>query len=428
MKKNNIDKEINFYFCLSLGNQKCKVKGKKNDILKCILDKCIQDEGLVKNFKNMSVTALMEGNLIYIEKSIEENNIKEGSCIIILLNDKEETPEGSLISKEKKENFEEKESDMEFESLLQIIDDINDIFQKEQQILYESFRLNSHCQKNKNDNELKPQFTSKKHKHGLVYLFSNSEWICNLCYKIKSEIIPKYYCSICNYNLCDNCIGDEKKYPLKHHCHEQTKLKSFKFPFHQHKLIYCRTSRHKDQLTPWTCDICDTSYSDKIWSFYCTFCDYDLCLNCLKKYFSSDELVNNIGIKIDEHEHLLVYMLTNKNWICNLCYKDFDSTDGSYCCTNCLYNVCKHCMEQLSDEQKYPFFSDGKRLDCDINNVKLECHEHPLIYCITSRTRIPTSWYCDNCLEKYGIQDWSFFCSICNYDICFQCYKNFLEK
>ena len=108
MKKNNIDKEINFYFCLSLGNQKCKVKGKKNDILKCILDKCIQDEGLVKNFKNMSVTALMEGNLIYIEKSIEENNIKEGSCIIILLNDKEETPEGSLISKEKKKILKKK--------------------------------------------------------------------------------------------------------------------------------------------------------------------------------------------------------------------------------------------------------------------------------------------------------------------------------
>ena len=442
IKNNLLDEitdEINFYLSISFVDGKFKVKGKKNESLKSIIDTFIQTEGFTKEFKNMSTTALCEANCVKIEKTLEENNIKEGSCVIIVLTDYEETPQEDSKFKDEKENFQEKEIEKEddnekdefldFESLLNDFNEINNI-RNSQQMLYESIRLNNHCLNNKNgkDNEINPQFTSKKHNHGLVYLFSNNGWTCNLCNKSKSENIPKYYCSFCDYNLCDICIGDEKKYALKEYCHEQTKLKSFKFPFHNHKLIYCRTSRYKDKLTQWTCDICDITYSDKIWSFYCTFCDYDLCLNCSKKYYSNDELVNNIGIKTDEHEHILVYMITNKNWSCNLCSKQNESSIATYSCTKCEYNMCENCMRIRSDEQKYPFFSDGERLDYDIKKVEMKIHNHPLVYCITSRNRIPTCWFCDSCSKNYGIQDWSFFCSVCNYDICIQCYINSIEQ
>ena len=407
-EEDNLSDEINFYFSIS-GDRKFKVKGKKNESLKSIIDKFIKNEGFEKEFSNMSVTTLYNGSFIVKEKTLEENNIKENSCVMIVLTDYEETPQGF---KEEKENsrVKEKEEFLDLESFLNFYDEITEI-KKDQQMIYESIRLNNHCLNNKKEinSEANPKLASKKHNHGLVYLFSNSGWNCNLCSSSKSENIPKYYCSFCDYNLCDKCIGEEKLYPLKQYCHEQTKLKSFKFPFHEHKLIYCRTSRHKDKLTPWTCDICDTTHSDKIWSFYCTYCDYDLCLNCSKKYYSDDELVNNIGIKTDDHEHMLVYMITNKNWSCNLCSKKNESIMATYCCTKCDYNVCEQCKEMRSDEQKYPFFSDGERLDYDIDSVQIKCHNHPLVYCITSRGRIPTSWFCDLCSKEFGIQDWSFF-------------------
>ena len=54
-----------------------------------------------------------------------------------------------------------------------------------------------------------------------------------------------------------------------------------------------------------------------------------------------------------------------------------------------------NCMEKRSDEQKYPFFDDRERLDDEIEEVSVIIHKHPLIYCITSRTSLPTSWNCN---------------------------------
>ena len=151
-------------------------------------------------------------------------------------------------------------------------------------------------------------------------------------------------------------------------------------------------------------------------------------MNCSNKFYSKDELVNNHGIKIDEHNHQLVYMITNKNWNCNLCLEKYKNSEPTYYCTMCDYNICMNCMAKISDEQKYPFFSDGLCLDYEITTVNVKCHNHPLIYCITSRTRIPTLWNCNLCKKSYGIECWSFFCSVCDYDICLECYINLIEK
>ena len=63
---------------------------------------------------------------------------------------------------------------------------------------------------------------------------------------------------------------------------------SFKFSCHEHKMIYCRTSRNYNKTTSWTCNLCKTSYENKIWSFYCKLCDYDICLKCSKEFISED--------------------------------------------------------------------------------------------------------------------------------------------
>ena len=53
--------------------------------------------------------------------------------------------------------------------------------------------------------------------------------------------------------------------------------------------------------------------------------------------------------------------------------------------------------------------------------IKISKHKHPLTAMITNRA----GWSCDIC-EKYGGQHMSYYCSLCDFDCCEQCYK--LEK
>jgi len=92
------------------------------------------------------------------------------------------------------------------------------------------------------------------------------------------------------------------------------------------------------------------------------------------------------GIKIDEHCHNLVYMITNRDWECDLCIESYPNIIPTYYCTKCDFDVCKNCMNNLSDEIKYPLFYEGKKENNDIKGINdSRYHCHPLIYCITSR-------------------------------------------
>ena len=154
-------------------------------------------------------------------------------------------------------------------------------------------------------------------------------------------------------------------------------------------------------MTKLTCDKCDKTYVNKIWSFYCTICDYDLCLKCAKRYISDEEFVYNSGIIIENHNHPLVYMFSNMNWTCYLCQEQYYSFAPTYCCTNCDYNICRICKENVSDVEKYPFFDEGHRKDFEITKINQDCHEHPLLYCLTSRTNIATNWNCNVCNKHF---------------------------
>ena len=60
----------------------------------------------------------------------------------------------------------------------------------------------------------------------------------------------------------------------------------------------------------------------------------------------------------------------------------------------------------------------------DIKNpiLKYNNHEHPLIYCRSSRSVIRyNTWICDICDCKYKNDIWSFYCTQCDYDLCTKC-------
>ena len=63
----------------------------------------------------------------------------------------------------------------------------------------------------------------KEHRHLLVYCLTNIDWTCNICENIYSKENMKYYCSLCDYNMCENCHY-ERKYFMKNLFQKESNL------------------------------------------------------------------------------------------------------------------------------------------------------------------------------------------------------------
>ena len=213
--------EFEFFIIFTIGEQ-IKVKGKQDDTLKSIFETLIKNNFPNQiNLLNIKTTALLEAHPIDINKKLSELRITQGSRVLFTFN----------------QNF---------------------------------------C----NKDECKIHLHIDKHEHGLVLLYSNRSWFCDVCKLQFSNKEQTYYCSICDFDVCNHCIGNIRKYPLNYIFNENIFFYHFNYQSHKHRLIYCRTSRYDDKTTKWTCQLCNKTFGDEIWSFFCTNCNYDICLSC----------------------------------------------------------------------------------------------------------------------------------------------------
>ena len=153
---------------------------------------------------------------------------------------------------------------------------------------------------------------------------------------------------------------------------------------HPHPLIRCLTEERKKYGNTWLCNICQSPNTYDIPSFYCTFCDFDICNNCMGKCplseikifdYNDNSFINiesnnnfNWQQKYINHKHLLTFVKrTNKNfsWRCNNCYNVKMSENPSYYCSLCDYDICEDCFKginpmipnpQISFPNIYPVF------------------------------------------------------------------------
>ena len=140
----------------------------------------------------------------------------------------------------------------------------------------------------------------------------------------------------------------------------------FKVIGHEHPLIFCFPLDRRTKCDGWTCNKCNKDYNNKIPSFYCTYCDYDICQYCIGRYqlnqfkLNLTEQINNAkninkftkneeyewNKKYPSHKHALVLIgRINKytTWNCNECKKSFRNIDPSLYCSLCDYDICLIC-------------------------------------------------------------------------------------
>ena len=154
---------------------------------------------------------------------------------------------------------------------------------------------------------------------------------------------------------------------------------------HEHPLLLCTCKRNNKG---WSCDECKLSFSQNTPSFYCTYCDYDLCKKCLGNYKLNqikpfNEYLNSCDIKVDNlnqsypwqqkfpnHEHSLslINKTNNKSkWKCQKCGKVYKKNINIlFYCSLCDYNICYKCKNspKMAPKMTLIFGNEDSCSDC----------------------------------------------------------------
>lgn len=206
-------------------------------------------------------------------------------------------------------------------------------------------------------------FKSLQHKHPLVKIEINyweygRPFKCFSCLKgiLKDE---KFYCcTVCDFRLCLKCkINETRGEPWQFHT-----------SWHDHPLTFCKTkgkyreikysktSKEKFEILDdydfyFICNHCGIEYSRKKDTFYCTACDFYICMKCYKNYFYYEgrDVENVVKVHMGTKAVLPVYcrcfLSHNSTQFvdCKKCNCELRLSDWTYYCSNCNSNFCREC-------------------------------------------------------------------------------------
>jgi hypothetical protein len=278
----NYNEEITITFSFAKGPS-IYFKTKLGKIFKDVVQDFSNVNEIIKKYEPV---ALHNCNLINFDKTLFENNIKNGDYVLFFRKI-EKDGENVQITEDEKIQLERWLAEYKANKLCEYLSSINtsknkkDIPPMDNQINIDEFIAFVLYK----DREC--GIKVREHEHKLVYCLTLFDWKCNKCNKNYDKNKGKYYCSFCDYSMCDNCRAAgsyEKKREFPKNIPPPGVNYNIKFlkssSHHEDNLVFCRTSRIVLGRTYWFCNGCRQKYDDDVWSFYCTKCDYDLCSNC----------------------------------------------------------------------------------------------------------------------------------------------------
>ena len=143
-------------------------------------------------------------------------------------------------------------------------------------------------------------------------------------------------------------------------------------PYHaEHPLINCKTpGRISEKYNFWQCDSCKSQYSYDVPTFFCTACDFDVCRKCI--------------------------LSLGAFWI--IIYN---------------YNLGNLSEAKIDEESSYTMKHLNKKI-----------HHHPTIKIIREPSYYENKIRCNLCLKEIQKDENFYFCSLCNYSVCINCYNS----
>ena len=143
-------------------------------------------------------------------------------------------------------------------------------------------------------------------------------------------------------------------------------------PYHaEHPLINCKTpGRISEKYNFWQCDSCKSQYSYDVPTFFCTACDFDICQKCI--------------------------LSLGAFWI--IIYN---------------YNLGNLSEAKIDEESSYT-----------MKHLNKQIHHHPTIKIIREPSYYENKIRCNLCLKEIQKDENFYFCSLCNYSVCINCYNS----
>ena len=304
----DLNEEITMNFKFKNG-QMMQIKGRADEKFHDVFKRFRENE-CPDGLKNYMCRAVHNSEIIDNKKTLYENNIKNGDVVCFFFEDE------NLNNYKHENNGEENDDNSDNESISDESEDDEEEDEDEKKLVYNSW-IEEYKYKlmmkliidilNTDTNEnLKIDFNSRdflnflnekykelgrkidEHEHIVIYTKTNYDWKCKECNQKYSKTESRFYCSICDYNMCNNCRKNKKYYIIgciptdAEPSNNKIKKQFIKHKGHEHRLTYCRTKRTASH-GGWICNKCKDEFTNKVWTFYCTCCDYDLCTACAQK-------------------------------------------------------------------------------------------------------------------------------------------------
>ena len=115
---------------------------------------------------------------------------------------------------------------------------------------------------------------------------------------------------------------------------------------------------------------------------------------------------SNQTFNSSNHLHPLTYVPRN-GYRCNgVCKSQYPPGACSYYCSLCDFDLCPNCFHFIESSSGQPQ-----------NNAYVNCHPHPLKF-------VPRDGFgCNLCQQMFPKGDCSYYCSMCDYDVCQFCFN-----
>ena len=288
--------------------------------------------------------------------------------------------------------------------------------------------------KNKNINKIK----SPLHNHYLhlcvTERFLDCDYICDICAKVFKNFTPSYYCTICDFDMCEECTILTEFLPKSRKVESRNEGNYWQFKSQKHNnhpLAFLSLKKNNKIMK---CECCQKVLNPEEYFYFCSGCEFCLCEECKNK----EKPGNPFQFSPYWHEHPLSFCYPIKpksidKFICNHC-KNEVTFQFSFYCTKCDYHLCKNCCVKYTEN-----FNDieirlekneiepNKNIDKFDFQFKLNDHVHPLTICFFSYSSENDKYFkCHICQEKFKKLDIFYLCSLCDFKYCKKCINKIL--
>jgi len=228
------------------------------------------------------------------------------------------------------------------------------------------------------------------------FMYPSQIFACNKCRKNYACAAGRWFCELCYYDLCTDCMkGPEIKCP------------------NNDPIIY--TTIIKEKAT-YTCLVCKKTVQCISGALYCPVCNFTMCTDCLPMYLKGGFKLEKAeipqcedGFPFCDSRHPMQFSyacVKGYEYVCKRCGKTDGCAMGRWLCYKCDYNICEGCIKA----PEIVFTNTANHYFCQLR--------HQLTFKIPKSGKTFT---CIQCGKQKTCAGGAFWCKKCKVGKCPQC-------